>query len=286
MKLLRFVFDFYINSSIHVALAVVAFTYLTAIEFYLPITPFFYGFVFFGSITAYNFVKYAAVAALHHRSLIFSLKVIQLFSFLCFLLFIFFLTQIALKTLLLFFSLGLITFFYAVPLLPIISDKKTKNSSHRISLRTLPSIKIAVVGVVWTGTTVIAPVLEYDTVFSLSIMLTALQRFLLVVVLILPFDIRDISYDLEVLKTLPQLLGVQKTKVIGLFFLVVVIVLELFKGKETSLHLYELLFACTIMGVMLWITKKKQSKYFASFGIESIPIVLVLSTYLFRHFLS
>ena len=84
MKVLRRLFDFYINSSIHVALAVTSLVMVTLYEFELPLDFALVGFLFFGTITGYNFVKYAGVAGLHHRSLAKSLQAIQVFSFLCF----------------------------------------------------------------------------------------------------------------------------------------------------------------------------------------------------------
>ena len=85
MKFFKKLLDFYINASIHVALAVYAFVRIT--EFYLDLS---YNesldfFLFFATITGYNFVKYAGVAKLHHRSLTKNLRVIQLFSLSCFL---------------------------------------------------------------------------------------------------------------------------------------------------------------------------------------------------------
>ena len=69
MKFLQKIFDFYINASIHVALAAVAFVKITEIYFDLPSNFYFDLFVLFGTITGYNFVKFAGVAKLHHRSL-------------------------------------------------------------------------------------------------------------------------------------------------------------------------------------------------------------------------
>ena len=117
MKILQRIFDFYLNASIHVALAALAFIKITEIYFSLEASNSFYAFVFFGTITAYNFVKFAGVAKLHHRSLTDSLKVIQIFSLICFLALCFFAYQIPLETLLYFLPFGLLTLLYAIPFL-------------------------------------------------------------------------------------------------------------------------------------------------------------------------
>ena len=86
MSVLKQVFNFYINSSIHVALAVYAFTWVTLLQFGLNYNANVLYFVFFATITGYNFVKYFGIAKFHHRGLTNTLKIIQAFSFICFLL--------------------------------------------------------------------------------------------------------------------------------------------------------------------------------------------------------
>ena len=117
MKILRLIFDFYINASIHVALAVYAMLRVTEIYFDLPYNLNLNYFVFFGTITGYNFVKYAGVAKLHHRSLTDDLKIIQVFSFFCFLALCYFAYQISLQTLYFTIPFCLLTIVYAVPIL-------------------------------------------------------------------------------------------------------------------------------------------------------------------------
>ena len=76
--------DFYINSSIHVALAVLSFCILTVYEFELEHFNSFYTAVFCASVSGYNFVKYFGLTKFYYRSLTTRLKYIQLVSFLSF----------------------------------------------------------------------------------------------------------------------------------------------------------------------------------------------------------
>ena len=62
MNALKRIFEFYINSSIHVALAVLSLVLITVLEFNLKLPNSYWYFVFFGTITGYNFVKYAPIA--------------------------------------------------------------------------------------------------------------------------------------------------------------------------------------------------------------------------------
>ena len=119
MRILKHVLDFYINSSIHVALSVYALTWLTLLEFGISYDEHVLYFNFFGTITGYNFVKYFGLAKFHHRSLANWLKVIQLFSLVCFVALCYYAFQLEPKTWLYIVILGAITFFYAIPFLPI-----------------------------------------------------------------------------------------------------------------------------------------------------------------------
>ena len=83
MRFLKLVVYFYLNASIHVAFSVFAFLRITEIYFELPYNVNLNWFIFFGTITGYNFVKYAGVAKLHHTSLTRNLRIIQIFSFVC-----------------------------------------------------------------------------------------------------------------------------------------------------------------------------------------------------------
>ena len=80
MTLLKRLIDFYINSSIHVALALISFCFLTAIELDLKLSVYFYISVFCASVSGYNFVKYFGLAKFYYRALTNKLKYIQLVS--------------------------------------------------------------------------------------------------------------------------------------------------------------------------------------------------------------
>ncbi|MBT0607472.1 hypothetical protein [Aequorivita echinoideorum] len=264
MKLLRHFFSFYINSSIHVAVAVCSFAIITALEFGFRMDLTLFAFIFFGTISGYNFVKYAKVAGLHHRTLTNSLKTIQVFSFVCFLAFCFFGLKLPLKILAFIAAFGLLTFFYAVP------------SLKRKNLRSLSRLKIFIVAVVWAGVTVIVPAISKTGSFHSDIWLTFFQRILIVIVLTLPFEIRDVRYDALSLKTFPQQIGIGKTKYLGIIFLGISLLLETFKENFSFEYFTALLIFCVILAAVLAISKTEQHKYFSSFWVEGLPIFWLL----------
>src|SRR5690554_894722 len=217
MKLPKLIFDFYINSSTHVALAVVALTGITVLEFKLTVPKALWLFLLSGAITGYNFVKYAKIAGLHHRRLAFSLKTIQIFSGFSFMLFLFCSFNLPLKVLLITAFLGIPTVLYAVPFV------------HKRNLRSLSGIKIFVVALTWAGITVIVPIVAGNGNISADLLVTFLQRVLIVVVLMLPFEIRDVPFDSLNLKTLPQQIGILGTKFLGGGILIFCLAMEFLK---------------------------------------------------------
>ncbi len=273
MKFLKNILNFYLNSSIHVALAVYAFIRITEMYFKLPYNENLDYFIFYGTITGYNFVKYAGVAKLHHKSLTNDLKIIQVFSLLCFLAMCYYGCLIDSKTLLLSVPFALITVLYAVPFL----------SGFAKNLREISYLKIIVVAFVWTGFTVLIPLFDAGNEGSLSVVFYAIQRFLLVIVLILPFDIRDMKFDAISLQTIPKKIGIERTKKLGVALLVFSLVLEFMSSTEITVKSPFMLFFF-LMIIFLMRAKINQSKYYSSFWVESLPIVWWLFLLEFHNF--
>ncbi len=262
MRFLKLVLDFYLNASIHVAFSVYAFLRITEIYFELPYNENLNWFLFFGTITGYNFVKYAGVAKLHHKSLTKDLKIIQIFSFLCFLSLCYFMYQVPIKTLYYTIPFVLLTILYAVPFL----------SGFDKNLREISYLKIVVVGFVWAGFTVLIPVIDAGNEISTNVVFLMLQRFLIVIVLILPFDIRDVKYDAISLQTIPKKIGVEKTKKLGLILLVFSLVLEYLLVTSSIVKAPFMIFFFLLI-IFLMRAKIDQYKYYSSFWVESLPIV-------------
>src|SRR5690606_10602649 len=197
-------FDFYLDASIHTAVSVFALIEITGIFFGINRDHHFAYLVFFGTIVCYNFVKYGVeakkyilVANTYHRY-------IQIVSFIaggCALYHAFYISATAWIGIMVLLAL---TGLYAIPLLP-----------HAKNLRSLGGLKIFVVALVWAGTTVILPVVSSHKSVDLNVWIEGVQRFILVLLLMIPFEIRDLEYDDPELRTLPQRYGFVKTKIMG-----------------------------------------------------------------------
>lgn len=269
MKIIQRVFDFYLDASIHVALAVFALVMVTNEILNISVDSHFSWFLFFATIACYNFIKYGVEAekyilvANHYH------KNIQLFSFVALVPTFYHAYFLNIETWLGIGSLLLLVGFYALPVSP-----------NARNLRSLGVLKIFIVALVWSGITVMVPLLsDKGFIFSWDVYIEAAQRFVLVFILLVPFEIRDLAYDHENLKTLPQRYGVANTKFFGAFGVILFFTLTFLKDyiSQTELIGKGLLFL--ILGSLMFIAKRNQSKYFSSFWVESIPIlwwVLVL----------
>tara|TARA_R110002049_G_scaffold67188_1_gene174636 strand:- start:4190 stop:5017 length:828 start_codon:yes stop_codon:yes gene_type:complete len=262
MKLIKRLFNFYIDASIHVALAVFCLLEITALLLSISINQNLAYFIFFGTIACYNFIKYGVeakkyilVANKYHKSI----QIVSLIALLFAAYFAYFLNVevwYGIATLVIF------TGLYALPVLP----------SAR-NLRSFGGLKIFMVAIVWAGTTVVLPVLSSDMhTITWDVWIESFQRFIMVLVLLVPFEIRDLEYDAPELNTLPQKYGVSTTKTVASLCILVFFFCTYLKDEITTLDSLAKGILFLALGVFMYCTRREQSKYFASFWVEAIPI--------------
>ena len=136
---------------------------------------------------------------------------------------------------------------------------------------------------VWCGVTVLIPVFDSQKGIEVTIIFLAIQRFLIVTVLILPFDIRDVKYDSLSLQTIPKKIGVRKTKRLGLGLIIISLIIEYFLEQHNQSKSSFLLFLFLVI-IFLMRSKKEQTKYYSSFWVEALPIFWWLTLLGFRNF--
>lgn len=247
MQILKRLLDFYIQSSIHVGLAVLCLVYVTVFSNDLVKHSLYPGCVFFGTIVGYNFLKYFEVFTKYN---FYSKKVYGILGVSV---------------------LAIIGFFYFFLLL------NTKVQNHILIaglfvlmypfLRKLGWLKLFLVSFVVTYVTVYIP---YQNVKWLPIdyYVNLVQRFLIIISLLIPFEIIDSKTDSKTLNTLPQLFGINKAKVFGILLLIPFIVLEFLKHKADYLVIP--IGIITVMFINF--TTLERSKYYTYFWVESVPI--------------
>jgi hypothetical protein len=150
--------------------------------------------------------------------------------------------------------------------------------------RNKKGLKIYLVALSWILLTVGIP-LASDSCFSISLFLKlGLIQFVYVWVATLPFEIRDVTIDSSHLKTLPQQLGIFKTKILGIIFLVLVApCLLLFFGTNHEM-LFSTFMIFVLLGILLYYSDPSNSFYYTAFWVEGIPVVWLGSYFLFLYF--
>ena len=271
MRVIHSVLDFYVNSSIHVALAAFALSWITLIQFDIPYDTNILSFIFFASVSGYNFVKYFGLVKFHHRSLAQWLKTIQIFSVFCFFAMGYYACRLEINTLMCIVAFAMITFLYAVPIIP----KKIFLDEQK-NLRSISGLKVYVIAVIWTGVTVFLPIINTGHTITNDVLITGIQRCVFVLVLMLPFEIRDLNYDSLKLATIPQKIGVRHTKILGSLLIFVFYFLNYLKDDLDTSLLFSSVLVALLMFIFLLCSTQNQNKYYSSFWVESVPIMWLM----------
>ncbi|MEX0275587.1 MAG: hypothetical protein AB3N16_14535 [Flavobacteriaceae bacterium] len=266
---MRRFFDFYLDASVHVALSTLCLAYATGIVLGVQVDVHYALFLFLGTIACYNFVKYGVeaekyilVANTYHKN-------IQLFSFAALGLAGYHALYFSLETWLGIGFAVVLTGLYALPMVP-----KKRN------LRSLGLLKIILVALVWALTTVMVVVVSTGEPLTWDVWVEGVQRFLLVLVLLIPFEIRDLKYDGPNLGTLPQRIGVEKSKKLGGVLTLVFFFLVFLKDDISHIDLYGKGIMSVLLLLSMAVTSEDRTDYHASFWVEGIPILWLVILYI------
>lgn len=262
MILLKKILDFYIKSSLHVALSAYALVCMTM--YFFTISGYFEvkAFAFFGTIVGYNFVKYDALARLNKITIRKELRLIIALSIFSAIASLYYFLKLQWITKFLGIAFFILVLLYTLPFFP-----------NKQNARNWKGIKIYIVSLCWVGVTVILPLINAKLGFTLDVLLMSIQRFILIFVLVLIFEIIDINTDDPHLQTVPQQIGVEKTKLLGYGLLIVLLLLEFL--YEANQHYIPLVFKFIVSGsiaMFLYFANENRSRYYASFWVEAIPV--------------
>ncbi len=259
MNIFRQLFGIYIYGSFHVAASVLSLVLMTnhmfGITFSLPMAIV----AFCGTLFGYNFTKYESLYRLKKpvSRRVNVILAISILALLCATIAFFYLERTAQITAFVFLAL---TVLYTVPF------PKYKN------LRNWSGIKIYIVAFCWAGVTLLMPLQNAGIEAYQDVYIKFVQRFLLVIVLILIFEIIDLTEDDPHLKTLPQVVGVRNTKLFNLILLIPFYFLEFFKLSVDSKQLLVNIVLVIAVALFTIFAHPKRSKMYTLFWVESIPI--------------
>lgn len=260
MSVIKKLFWLYVYGSMHVGASVLALVLMTNHMFHIPFDWPVAVFAYCGTMFSYNFMKYDGLfrvkkSAGRRVKFIVLLSTIALaaaaFSFI-------FLESITQITAIIFFAL---TALYTVPFFP-----NTKN------LRNWSGVKIYIVAFCWAGITLVVPLINAHAPLTSDVFLKFTQRFMLVIILILIFEIIDLKEDDPHLKTIPQQIGVRRTKILNLCFLVPLFLLEFLRIKIDYQQIVANFIMVATTALFTIYATPQRSKYYTLFWVECIPI--------------
>lgn len=273
--------DFLLFSNLFIALCAVAQGLVTyqllgvKPEKYIP------GFLFFATLAQYNFSILLSKPKdpqkshfrrvrwiFSHYRLMISLTIVSVLSLIPLIFFL----SVPSQILLLF--LGVVSVAYGLPIFSF-HDK-------RFGLRNIPGIKLFLIAMVWSFSTVLLPILEMEntTIFHIStsdtILLVA-KRFLFVAAITIPFDIRDLFQDRSSsLKTIPVILGEKKAYLFCQGLLIACLVLLFLFSDNFDKNFIALSLTILLSGWLIFKSNFIKNEYFYFLYLDGMLILQFL----------
>jgi 4-hydroxybenzoate polyprenyltransferase len=165
-------------------------------------------------------------------------------------------------------GLGFISFFYAYEIK--LKGKKKSN------LRDIPGIKIFLIAIVWGLSCCILPYIQNDVWNSQIIWPITTAFSLYILAICIPFDIRDIELDEKRKKTIPQLIGVQGSKILA-----ILITISSYFTLIMNLDFFSigLLIGYILTIILIALSSKEKNELFFSFIMDGLLVVMPILAY-------
>ena len=165
--------------------------------------------------------------------------------------------------------LGLISLAYSIPFIPTTSGWKR--------LRDIPGLKIFAITIVVTMTTSTIPLQFSGTVSDLNIWFFDVQRFLFILAITIPFDVRDAHLDKKWnLKTIPLLIGKKNAILLSIILLYSSFAVHVIQYYSTQIFTIEIVFATLLAIVfthyLIHDFKNKNTYLYNAFLIEGAMV--------------
>lgn len=186
---------------------------------------------------------------------------------------LFFLISTASKLLLIF--LAILSFGYGLPLFTV--------GNQKFGLRNIPGLKLFMISLVWTMSSVLLPVLEAQAghLAMISMRDTTIliaKRFLFITAVAIPFDVRDLFEDKQFgLKTIAVAWGEKNAYLFCELLLAgYVVLLFLFRNTGFSTDFWALTLSVLLTGWLIFKSKWERNEYYYFFYLDGVLILQYL----------
>jgi len=170
---------------------------------------------------------------------------------------------------------GLMAVGYNVPFLTL--------NKQQIGLRNIPGIKLFLIALVWSISSVLLPIVELERSYQINIssaetLLLVAKRFLFIAAITVPFDIRDLFQDkLYALKTIPVMLGEKKAYVFCQFLLGLYVLLLILFRQATVGDIVALTLTIILTGWLIFKSNIKKNEYYYFFYLDGTMVLQYLA---------
>ena len=263
-KKIKLLFDYYINSSLHVSFCIIS--YIITIKL-INKFPFDWGnilFVFFTTFFTYNFIKFYEIVISTNRPISFVFKLFFSKALIAFFISFYLFFNLSNSQQITVLIASVLTVLYTVPFI------------SKFTLRGNPIIKIFTVAFCWTMMIVVLPF--FEMMDSYNMFNYSLLIFCLVTAQMIPFEIRDKHKDIYNVKTIVHIYETKNSKIIGYFILTTALtptILTYYLSVDIVLK-YSTTLIILVTGILIYISSEKQNKYYSSFTVESIPMMWLI----------
>lgn len=263
MHIFNRMFSVYIRGNFHVGLMVLCLFEMTHIQWALFVDRPMRIFVFCLAFLAYSGIKNIAFV-LENKRLPFGNFFLKLLLILAFLYSCNFFLLLSWKEQCVLVIGFLFCVAYAFPFL------KTKSN-----LRNRFGVKIFIVAICWTLLTAVFPLINTGQINASQVLFFG-ERFLMIFIATLPFEIADIKKDEPSLGTIPQRIGISNTRILGYTLLFLLLIMVYVNPKYSSVEGLAFFGMTIAYGFSFFIIKPSSSEYISLFWIEGIPLLGLL----------
>ncbi len=250
------------------ALAIVSFLELTAIFLNITTDTNLRFFLFFGSISCYNFLKYGIEVHKYSVKGSSQRSAIGVISILSVLIAFYYALKLNIQAMTIIVVLIALVLLYAFPIYP-----RQKN------IRSLGTLKIILVALVWSGATVLLPVVSNLNEMNWDAYVVLSQRFITVIALMIPFEIRDMQFDPPNIRTLPRRIGIRSTKKLGVLIVFITYMMMYLRDEVNYGEIIGRAVFAVVLSLLILMTPEKPKKFYASFWVEALPVFWLISMY-------
>ena len=259
-KKFKLLFDYYINSSLHVSFCVICYIISINLINQIQVNWEDIAFVFFTTFFSYNFIKFNELLTSINKPVSLLLKSFFLKALISLVISLYLFFNLSSSKQIFVVIISIVTVLYTIPLI------------SNYTLRDNPILKILTVAFCWTMLIVIFPffgVLDFVNIVYYSLLI-----FCLVTAQMIPFEIRDMLKDKDLVKTIIHNYGIKYSKNIGYFVLIIALLFTMITGYllENLVFKNSILIIILITAILVNFSCEKQNKYYSSFIVESVPI--------------